>query len=151
MSAGNGYDAELWQFSQQLYPDLPPIEGYLALHRDYVAPMVGPVVNGAITVAEAVAHFIDPTMVAKIQGIRLGKEGVERLFFYIKSHFATSQSTVSNITGDEKEISAQLTAEIWKRYKAGTLGQPNPFIDSVDRAAVGTSVSGESVKNIRKK
>ncbi|KAL4768260.1 hypothetical protein BDW60DRAFT_219870 [Aspergillus nidulans var. acristatus] len=123
MSAEYGYDAELWQFSQQLYPDLPPIEAYLALHRDYVAPMVGPVINGALTIAEIRALWKDPTSwAAKIQGVRL----------------------------DEKEISAQLTAEIWKRYKAGTLGQPSPFTDGVETAAAGASVSGESVKNIPK-
>ncbi|KAL4758197.1 uncharacterized protein BDW70DRAFT_162776 [Aspergillus foveolatus] len=52
MSSGYGYDAELWHFAQQLYPDLPPIEAYLAFHRDYVAPMVGPVINGTLTLAE---------------------------------------------------------------------------------------------------
>ncbi|EAW19830.1 uncharacterized protein NFIA_094500 [Aspergillus fischeri NRRL 181] len=108
--------------------------------------MVGPVINGTLTVTEALALCNDPTSwVAKIQGVRLGKEVAERLFGYIKSLFATQQSTVSNLTADEKEISAQLTAEIWKRYKAGTLGQPTPFTDGVDTAA-----AGASVKNIPK-
>ncbi|GAQ03685.1 hypothetical protein ALT_1006 [Aspergillus lentulus] len=151
MSAGYGYDAELWQFSQQLYPDLPPIEAYLALHRDYVAPMVGPVINGTLTVTEALALWNGPTpWVAKIQGLRLGKKVVERLFGYIKSLCATQQSTAINLTADEKEISAQLTAEIWKRYEAGTLGQPNPFTDGVDTTAAVANVSGESMKNISK-
>ncbi|KAL5001303.1 hypothetical protein BDV10DRAFT_199195 [Aspergillus recurvatus] len=145
MSAGYGYDAQLWYFSQQLYPDLPPIEAYLALHRDYVAPMVGPVINGALTAAEVVALLADPTLWAKIQGVRLGKEIAVRLYDYIKSLGATP-----NLPADEKEISAQLTAEIWKRYKAGTLGQPSAFTDGVDTAAAGASVAGESVKNIPK-
>jgi hypothetical protein len=61
-----GYNAELWQFSQQLYPDLPPIEAYLALHHDYVTPMVGPVINGALTAAEAWALWKDPTSIPLI-------------------------------------------------------------------------------------
>ncbi|KAI9925979.1 hypothetical protein ASPWEDRAFT_37886 [Aspergillus wentii DTO 134E9] len=151
MLAGNGCNAELWQFSQQLYPDLPPIEAYLALHRDYVAPLVGPVIKGGLTAAEIYVLLRDPTsMIARIQGARLSMECVERLHPYIKSLFATSQSTVGNLTANEKEISAQLTAGIWTRYKAGTLGQPNSFVDGVDTAVGGASVAGESVKNIPK-
>ncbi|KAJ5527352.1 hypothetical protein N7513_011511 [Penicillium frequentans] len=154
MFAGNGCDAELWQFSQRLYPDLPPIEAYLALHREYVAPMVELVINKALTAVEVYALMNNSTsIVAKIQAGRLGMEGVKQLYVYIDGLFATSQSTAGNITASEKEISAQLTAEIWKRYKAGTLGtlgQPNSSIDSVETAATGASVSGESVKNIPK-
>jgi hypothetical protein len=153
MLAGNGCDVELWQFSQRLYPDLPPIEAYLALHRDYVAPLVGPAIKGMLTVAKAVALWREPSLLAKVEAAYGAKEGGEKLYSYIypyiESFFATSQST-GYLTANEKEISAQLTAEIWKRYQAGTLGQPNLFIDSVDTAAAGASVSGESVKNIPK-
>ncbi|KAL4740435.1 hypothetical protein BDV11DRAFT_185495 [Aspergillus similis] len=150
MSAGYGHDAQLWQLSQQIYPDLPPIEAYLALHRDYVAPMVGPVINGALTTAEIWALLNNPASVPVVQGVRLGKEMAERLHVYIKSLFAAPQPMVSNLMADEKEISAQLTAEIWKRYQAGTLGQANPFTDGVDMASAGASIAGESVKNIPK-
>ncbi|KAL3428756.1 hypothetical protein BDV09DRAFT_203924 [Aspergillus tetrazonus] len=130
MSLGYGYDAELWQFSQQLYPDLPPIEAYLALHRDYVAPMVRPVINGTLTLAEIVDLFREPTSpVARLHGLRIAGQVAERLYDHIK---------------------ALLTAGIWKQYKAGTLSQSDPFPDGIDMAAAGASVSGENVKNVPK-
>ncbi|KAL2862462.1 uncharacterized protein BJX67DRAFT_375258 [Aspergillus lucknowensis] len=145
MPAGHGYyDAELWYFSQQLYPDLPPIEAYLAFHRDYVAPMVGPVLKGGLTVAQicALCNGNNPALVSRLQGALLGTEVVERLWFYIKNRFATSQSTVSSLTGDEKEISAQLTAEIWKRYNANI---PKETTDKATSAASASSGPAESL------
>ncbi|KAH1466479.1 hypothetical protein KXX13_001175 [Aspergillus fumigatus] len=138
-----------WHFSQQLYPDLPPIDAYLALHRDYVAPIVGPVLHGTLTTTEALALWTGSTpWVAKIQALRQGKEVAERLFSYTKSLCATQQSTLSSLTADEKQISAHLTTEILRRYTADTLGQPTPFTDGVDTAAGGASLAGGSAKNI---
>ncbi|KAJ5755545.1 hypothetical protein N7533_005088 [Penicillium manginii] len=152
MFAGSGSEAELWQVSQRLYPDLPPIEAYLALHRDYVAPLVPPFINGTLTLFKIGALLLDPSKIASVEAACLVKECGEQLYSYIYSYIeslsTTSQSTARNLTANEKEISAQLTSEIWKRYKAGTLGQPSPFIDAVDTAVMGASVSGESVKNI---
>lgn len=149
MLAGN-YDAELWQFSQQLYPDLPPIEAYLALHHDYVVPLIGPAIRGGLTIVQIVALFKDPSKLSRIQGASLSMDFGERLYSYINGLLSTSQSqsTVNNLTADETEISAQLTAEILKRYKAGNLGQPSSFTASVDTAAAGASVSGNHVKNV---
>ncbi|KAF4279521.1 hypothetical protein KXW14_006381 [Aspergillus fumigatus] len=138
-----------WHFSQQLYADLPPIDAYLALHRDYVAPIVGPVLHGTLTTTEALALWTGSTpWVAKIQALRQGKEVAERLFSYTKSLCATQQSTLSSLTADEKQISAHLTTEILRRYTADTLGQPTPFTDGVDTAAGGASLAGGSAKNI---
>lgn len=140
-----------WHFSQQLYPDLPPVDAYLALHRDYVAPIVGPVLHGTLTTTEALALWTGSTpWVAKIQALRQGKEVAERLFSYTKSLCATQQSTLSSLTADEKQISAHLTTEILRRYTADTLGQPTPFTDGVDTAAGGASLAGGSAKNIPK-
>lgn len=152
MSAGYGYDSELWQVSQRLYPNLPPIEAYLEFHREYVAPLVGPLINGTLTATEIIFLLNDPSKLSRLQLARLGKESVEQLssylYPYIKGLYATSQPAARNLTANEKEISAQLTAEIWERFKAGKLGQPNTFIDGVDTAAAGASVSCERVKNI---
>lgn len=123
-----------WHFSQQLYPDLPPIDAYLALHRDYVAPIVGPVLHGTLTTTEALALWTGSTpWVAKIQALRQGKEVAERLFSYTKSLCATQQSTLSSLTADEKQISAHLTTEILRRYTADTLGQPTHLLMALTR------------------
>lgn len=154
MFAPNVYHAERWEVSQLLYPNIPPIEAYIAFHRDYVAPMVGPAINGTLTAVEIYCLFKNPSLASTVQLARLGKDGTENLYSYlypyIKSLYATSQPTVTNLTANEQEISAQLSAEIWRRYKAGTLGQPNPFTDGVDMAAAGASVSDGSVKGIPK-
>ncbi|KAL3468670.1 hypothetical protein BJX99DRAFT_242952, partial [Aspergillus californicus] len=151
MPLGLNYDAELWHLSQQLYPDLPPIEAYLALHRDYVAPLVGPAINGTLTVLEIIPLLKGHTSrVAYIQAARLCKEAAEQLYSYINNFIATSGSAVRSLTGGEKEVSAQLTAEIWQRYNAGTLGQPSAFTaDGIKTGAVGgAGVSGPGAKSI---
>jgi hypothetical protein len=53
---------------------------------------------------------------------------------------------VSSLTAGEKEVSAQLTAEIWQRYQTGTLGQPSAFTANGIKtaAAGGAGVSGQS-------
>lgn len=149
MIPGNSCDAELWNASQRLYPDLPPIEAYLALHRDYVAPMVGPVINEGLDVAECIIAWKFPRLLPMLQINRFKAEKLcPRIYSYIKHHYGSSQSTTMNLPVNEQEISAQLTAEISKQFKTNTLGEPKPFVDGFDTAPAGISAANESVKNI---
>ncbi|KAL3442258.1 hypothetical protein BJX65DRAFT_321640 [Aspergillus insuetus] len=147
MPLGLNYNAELWHLSQQLYPDLPAIEAYLALHRDYVAPLVGPAINGTLTVLEIVLLFKGhASKVTYVQAACLCKENAEQLYSYVNNLIANSGSAVSSLTAGEKEVLAQLTAEIWQRYQTGTLGQPSAFTANGIKtaAAGGAGVSGQS-------